>query len=183
MRMCNFSQQTIHNMALCLGTEGPWNSQVSLVQRGKHDPKAQFWVAWGALNKAIEAGDKSVFTSKHLYDEDNKELVKSPESASRQILDKLDNAMPFLTEHDQPATASDFFSMFIGELKPSALYEQPIKVSDTDAEKLNQQYRDAFRKLAVAEMISTNMMTWVGALLGGLIVLGVLGYFIGKASE
>jgi hypothetical protein len=35
----------------------------------------------------------------------------------------------------------------------------------------------------VAEMISTNMMTWVGALLGGLIVLGVLGFFIGKASE
>ena len=35
----------------------------------------------------------------------------------------------------------------------------------------------------VAEMISTNMMTWVGGLLGGLIVLGVLGYFIGKASE
>ena len=155
MRMCNFSQQTIHNMALCLNTEGPWNSQVSLVCRGKHDPKAQFWVAWGVVNKAIESGDKSLFAPKHLYAKDGKELIKNPESASRQILDKLENAMPFLTEHDQPATASDLYSMFIGELQPAAIYTQPIAISDADAEKLTQQYRDAFRKLAISEMIST----------------------------
>ena len=154
MRICNFSQQTIHNMALCLKTEGPWGSQVSLVQRGKHDPKAQFWVAWGVLNKAIEAGDKSVFGSKHLYAEDGKALIRNPESASRQIQERLSYAKPFLTEHDKPATAADFFAIFIGELKPSAIYEQPIQLSDSDAEQLTQQYRDAFRKLAVSEMIT-----------------------------
>ena len=35
----------------------------------------------------------------------------------------------------------------------------------------------------IAEMISGQMMVWVGSLLGGVFVLGLLGFFIGKASE
>ncbi|MCH2161836.1 MAG: helix-turn-helix domain-containing protein [Phycisphaerales bacterium] len=35
----------------------------------------------------------------------------------------------------------------------------------------------------VAEMISDQMLVWVGSLVGGLFVLGLLGFFIGKASE
>ena len=35
----------------------------------------------------------------------------------------------------------------------------------------------------IAEMISDQMMIWVGSLLGGIFVLGLLGFFIGKASE
>ena len=35
----------------------------------------------------------------------------------------------------------------------------------------------------IAEMISDQMMIWVGSLLGGVFVLGLLGFFIGKASE
>ena len=62
--------------------------------------------------------------------------------------------MPFLTEHDKPATATDFYSMFIGELQPAAIYTQPIAFSDNDAEQLTQRYRDAFRKAAMDEMIS-----------------------------
>lgn len=36
---------------------------------------------------------------------------------------------------------------------------------------------------ALAEMMTGNIMVWFGGLLGGLIIFGVLGYFIGKASE
>ncbi len=36
---------------------------------------------------------------------------------------------------------------------------------------------------AVAEMMTSNMMVWAGGLVGGLIVFGLLGFFIGKASE
>ena len=36
---------------------------------------------------------------------------------------------------------------------------------------------------AISEMMAGNMMVWFGGLLGGLIIFGPLGFFIGKASE
>ncbi len=36
---------------------------------------------------------------------------------------------------------------------------------------------------AIAEMMTGNLMVWFGGLIGGLIIFGLLGYFIGKASE
>lgn len=36
---------------------------------------------------------------------------------------------------------------------------------------------------ALAEMMTGNMMMWFGGLLGGLLIFGILGFFIGKASE
>jgi len=135
MRINNFSQQSIHDWAAAAGTAGPWNSSTSLLQRGKLDPKPQFFVAFGTLNKHLAEG-----TYKYVTD--------------RKLKDRLAQAMPFLTEHDKPATATDFYSMFIGELQPAAIYSQPIALTDADADELNQRYRDAFRKAALDEMIS-----------------------------
>jgi hypothetical protein len=36
---------------------------------------------------------------------------------------------------------------------------------------------------ALAEMMTSSMMIWFGGLVGGLIIFGLLGFFIGKASE
>ncbi len=36
---------------------------------------------------------------------------------------------------------------------------------------------------AIAEMMTGNLMVWFGGLLGGLFIFGLLGFFIGKASE
>ena len=135
MRMNSFSQQTIHDWATAAETAGPWNSSTSLMQRGKLDPKPQFWVAFGQLNQDLANGRLKYVTD-------------------RKLKDKLVEAMPFLTEHDKPATASDLFSMFIGELKPAAIYAQPIAIDQSTADKLTQKYRDQFRKLALEEMIS-----------------------------
>ena len=135
MRLNSFSQQTIHDWATAAGTAGPWNSSVSLLQRGRLDCKGQFWVAFGQLNKDLAEG--------------NLRYVKD-----RKLKDKLKDAMPFLTEKDQPATATDFFSMFIGELQPAAIYTQPIAVTDEDAEKLTLKYRNAFRSLAMDQMVT-----------------------------
>ena len=129
MRSNNFSQQAIHDWAAAAEPAGPWNSSVSLLQRGKLDPKPQFFVAFGTLNKHLAEG-----TYKYVTD--------------RKLKDRLAQAMPFLTEHDKPATATDFYSMFIGEMQPAAIYSQPIALSDSDAEQLTQRYRDAFRKAA-----------------------------------
>ena len=135
MRMNNFSQQTLHDFAVAAETSGPWNSQMSLCQRGKLDAKPQFFVSFGELNHRISEGEHACVTD-------------------RRLKDKIKEAMPLLTEHDQPATAADLFAMFIGSMQPAAIYAQPIAISDADAESLTQQYRDAFRKAAVEEMIS-----------------------------
>ena len=135
MRINNFSQQLIHDWASAAGTAGPWNSSTSLLQRGKLDPKPQFFVAFGQLNHDLANGNLKYVTD-------------------RKIKDRLSEAVPFLTEHDKPATATDFYSMFIGELQPAAIYTQPVALSDSDAEQLTQRYRDAFRKAAMDEMIS-----------------------------
>ena len=135
MRINNFSQQAIHDWAAAAETAGPWNSSVSLLQRGKLDPKPQFFVAFGTLNKHLAEGAYKYVTD-------------------RKLKDRLAQAMPFLTEHDKPATATDFYSMFIGELQPAAIYTQPIAFTDNDAEQLTQRYRNAFRKAALKEMVS-----------------------------
>jgi hypothetical protein len=36
---------------------------------------------------------------------------------------------------------------------------------------------------AIAEMMTSNLTVWAGGLVGGLIIFGLLGFFIGKASE
>ena len=36
---------------------------------------------------------------------------------------------------------------------------------------------------AIAEMMTGNLLVWFGGLIGGLIIFGLLGFFIGKASE
>jgi len=36
---------------------------------------------------------------------------------------------------------------------------------------------------AIAEMMTSNLTVWAGGLVGGLVVFGLLGFFIGKASE
>ena len=134
MRINGFSQQNIHDWATLAGTNGPWNSSVSLLQRGILDCKAQFWVAFGQLNKDLADGNLKYVTN-------------------RRLKDKLLDAQPFLTEEGQPATAGDLFCMFIGEKAPSHLYDKPQELSAEDAERLNQQYRDRFRQLAVDLML------------------------------
>ena len=43
--------------------------------------------------------------------------------------------------------------MFIGELAPNELYGKPQDLSAEDADRLNQQYRDRFRKLSIDLMM------------------------------
>ena len=135
MRLSNLSQQNVHDFATYLGTEGPWNSQISLLQRGKHDPKAQFWVSFGALNKALADDELLIVTDIRLRE-------------------KLKEAMPLLTEDGSVATASQLFAMFIGEHKASSLYAMPIQLSDEEAAQASQDYRERFRKAVISSMTS-----------------------------
>lgn len=135
MRMNSFSQQSIHDWALAAGTAGPWNSSVSLLQRGKLDPKPQFWVAFGTLNQDLANGNLKYVTDLKLRT-------------------KLTEAMPFLTERDTPATATDLFSMFIGELQPASIYTAEPRYTEKDVAGICQMCRDGFRMIAEDQMLS-----------------------------
>ena len=138
MRLNGFSQQAPHDWAKAVGSEGPWNSQCSLFTQSpcRLDPKAGFWVALGRFNAAIAAQDFTGVTS-------------------RALLDKLKAAKPFLLDDGKPASAGDFFSLFIGEIPIPAAYAVTKRVyTEDDVAGINDMCRTAFRKIATDQLLS-----------------------------
>ena len=138
MKHNGWSQQTLHDWSVAAGqTGGVWNSQCSLLQRGKLDPKPQFWVALGAFNAAIAA-------------------QQFPYVTNRSLRDRLTGAEPFLTDDGDVAAASELFAMFIGEVPLPERYAisavEPI--TDKEAKKLSEELRKQFRATAQAQMLS-----------------------------
>ena len=87
MKRNGWSQQTFHDWATAAGSEGPWNSQMSLYSRGRLDPKSQFWVSIGRFNAAVASQDFPCVTNRNLRD-------------------RLTDAQPFLNAHGAPASAA-----------------------------------------------------------------------------
>ena len=138
MRVHNLSQQVPHDWAKAVGSEGPWNSQVSLFTQSpcKLDPKAGFWVALGRFNAAIAAQEFTGVTS-------------------RTLLDKLKAAKPFTHDDGELVTACDFFGMFIGEVPIPAAYAVTKRVyTENDVAGINEMCRVAFRKVAEDQLLS-----------------------------
>jgi hypothetical protein len=139
MKRNGWSQQTFHDFSLAIGNVGGvWNSQASLLARGKLDCKPQFWVALGRLNAAVAAQDFSAVTA-------------------RGLRDRLKTAEPFITADGRPATASDFFSLFIGEAPIADEYLAPEPepvLTDGDAKGLSEMCREAFRRIATDQMLN-----------------------------
>ena len=139
MHRYQISQQVPHDWASHVGSEGPWNSQMSLATttsddpNKRLDPKANFWIGLARLNKAIAEKDL-------------------PGDLKRSSRDRLMAAEPFLTADNRVATATDLFSMFIGEQEVSEEYTTPKKMTDSDAEALNAKLRETFRARCLAEM-------------------------------
>ena len=88
------------------GVKGPWASQISQVVHGRLDPRTIFFDALGDFNEAIAEQD-----------------LTRIQQVDRDLYDRLRNGRPFLLSNDTPATASDFFSMFVGETLIPAFYQ------------------------------------------------------------
>jgi hypothetical protein len=104
--------------------------------RGKLDGKPGFFIALGAFNAAIDT-------------QDLKRIM------SRSLRDRLTDAQPFLLNDGAPARATEFFSMFVGELEiPSryAVSDEPL--SEQDVKALNEQLRSDFKKGAKDRMLT-----------------------------
>jgi len=134
MRINSWSQQNIHDAAADLSLQGPYNSQTSLLQRGRLDPKPQFFVSLGQFNAAIEAQDLAAITR-------------------RSLKDRMTDAQPFITFDDRIATATDFFAMFIGAQPFNQLYIAKQQCTDAEAREHNNVAREAFRQYAMSRML------------------------------
>ena len=139
MRRHSISQQMPHDWAASVESEGPWNSQISLLTTDtdskRLDPKSQFWTSLGAFNAVIESG-------------------KIPGELKTNTREVLKAAMPFLTADDRIATATDFFSMFIGEQEINQQYVAVRVYTAEDVPAIAQMCRDAFRRIAEDQLIS-----------------------------
>jgi len=134
MRKNGWSQQTFHDWAKAAGSEGPWNSQISLAQRSRHDPKALFWVGLAGFNAAVA----------------NQSF---PADAPRALKDRLIESEPFLMQDGKPARAADFFGMFVGEIPIPDAYAVASVFTAEQAKAFSVQIRNAYRAHAMAQMM------------------------------
>ena len=138
LRANNFSQQVSHDWAKAVGSEGPWNSQVSLFTQSpcKLDPKSGYWVSLGRFNAAIAAQDFAGITS-------------------RTLMDKLKVAKPFTHDDGELVTATDFYGMFIGEVAiPEAYAVTEREWTEEEAAAESARLREAFKSFAQEQMLS-----------------------------
>jgi hypothetical protein len=141
MRMQGWSQNVPHEWGVEMAgvgnqSNGPHNSQISLAQRGKLDGKPGFFIAMGAFNAAIATQDLAPIKG-------------------RQLKDRLTGAEAFLLEDGNPAKASDFFAMFIGELEVPTRYavsDEPMSEQEVSA--ANDQLRADFKAGARDRMLT-----------------------------
>ena len=104
--------------------------------RGKLDGKPGFFIALGAFNAAIATQDMTGVVT-------------------RSLRDRLTGAEPFLLEDGTPARATDFFSLFIGELPiPSRYAVSDEPMSDQAVSAANEQLRADFKTGAKDRMLT-----------------------------
>ena len=132
-RLNGWSQSVPHEWGIAIAGEGsqstgPHNSQISLAMRGKLDGKPGFFLALGAFNAAVATQDMTGVIT-------------------RALKDRLTAAEPFLLEDGTPARATDFFSLFIGELPiPSRYAVSNEPMDDQAVSEANEQLRTDFKE-------------------------------------
>lgn len=141
MKQQGWSQQIPHDWGVAQAGEhgsssGPHNSQISLTQRGKHDPKPQFFVSLGAFNAAVAAQDLGSITA-------------------RSLMDRLKGAEPFFMEDGTAARACDFFAMFVGDAPIPKRYDATERqLTQQEVATINEQLRSDFRDGAKARNLT-----------------------------
>ena len=118
------------------------DSQLAYFEKGKLEPKRQFWVSLEMFNMAV-ANNKFPATDKIF---------------TKDIKDKLKDAAPFFNIDNKPATALDFFAMAIGKQEINNKYLN-IKISADAAAKYITQLVKTFNDVARNNMMS-NKEAW-----------------------
>lgn len=113
-KICELWSQAADN-----GVKGPWASQISQVMHCRVDPRTSFFSALGAFNAAV--AERDLLT------------VRKNDALTH---DRLCNADPFLLDDGRPATGTDFFAMFIGDMKLPNEYVKARRLTKDDLENI-----------------------------------------------
>ena len=134
-RLNGFSIQVPHDWAKAVGSEGPWNSQWSLLGRGRLDAKPLFFVSLGRFNRAIAAKDFATIKD-------------------RKLLDRLKAAEPFLGDDDSVWGPMEFYGAYVGELTPPERYlAQAQLLTEEQALQVTEELRNKFRQHAAEGLL------------------------------
>ena len=120
---------------------GPWASQMSNTMSGKLEPKPNFFKALGWFNNVILTRDFQGITD-------------------RRLMDQLLESEALCHDDGQPFTATDFFSLYLGELEAPSDYKQAkAEIKQEDVDYFWAEIRNAFRELAL-EMMCEPRTVW-----------------------
>ena len=132
------AQQDIHEWAQVTQTL-LHNSQVAYLEQGRLSPKEAFWLSLETLNNAI--ADSKIPGTKDKFNKTRR--------------DRLKNANPFYCEDGSIATATDFFSMFIGQQKINKKYTTKDQLTDAICIKYGHALERTFNKIAHERLLSS----------------------------
>ena len=113
---------------------GPWASQMSNTMSGKLEPKPNFFKALGWFNNVILTRDFQGITD-------------------RRLMDQLKGSEALCHDDGQPFTATDFFSLYLGELEAPEDYKQTDgAITEEHSNMFWDEIRTAFKELSLESM-------------------------------
>ena len=138
-----WSQQVPHDLARILQIKF-FNSQIAYLERGILDPKPAFFIAFAKFNQVIS---KAIFPPVQ-------------EGFTESTLERLQDSEPFLNAEGEVATASDLFSMFVGEQPLNKKYTQALELTEEFCNAYGHKLEDTFNNIG-HELLLSPKDTWV----------------------
>ena len=126
-RQEGFSQDIPHYVASAKEWAGPWNSQLSQLQRGTLKARSEFWISLGLFNELLASQDFEGILDQKLKD-------------------RLRDRKPFMTIEGKPARGHELFGMFCGELEIPELYTSRQVLTVEEARKISMRFKQDFEK-------------------------------------
>jgi len=115
---------------------GPWASQVCNAMAAKgYNPKAEFFLALAAFNKAVA----------------EQELLAIKDT---KLKDRLTGAAPLCLDNGQPYGGAEFWSLYAGLIEPPADFASSAEFTEEDAAEWTRLQRDNFRRVSLKYMCS-----------------------------
>lgn len=134
-RQENFSQDIPHYVASAMEWAGPWNSQLSQLQRGTLKARSEFWVSLGLFNQMLASQDFE-------------------QILDQKLKDRLRDRKPFMTIEGKPARGHELFGMFCGELEIPEQYTSRQVLTNDEARKVSMKFKQDFEKQMAERMES-----------------------------
>ena len=123
---------------------GPWNSQISICMRGKHEPKTTFFQALARFNRSVHTGS---YMTQGITD--------------RVLIDRMNAGKALCHDNGEPWSAADFFACFINEREaPGWLLDVMQNLSQDFVDETVLQWRTMFDSLCRDQMLS-RIQGWV----------------------